>query len=127
MKWDRERAVFPNPETQGAAFPGPERSARRRSRLVLAAMGAVAFSCGAAVTVAAWDGHGTAELSASQAAAIAADPSTPPEQRKLAAIALRRAGLVSIRALVELAAHDDAAGVDARNSISLLSKELQKR
>ena len=81
----------------------------------------------AAVGVVWWDGTGTSGLTVPQAAAIASDPNVPPEQRKLAAIALRRAASTSIRALIQLAEGEDQAGACARNALELLNKELQKR
>jgi hypothetical protein len=87
----------------------------------------VAAAACAAVGVVCWDGTGTANLTVSQAVAIALDANLPPSQRRLAIIALRRSAAQAVTALRQLSDDEGPAGDQARHSIDCLRKELENR
>lgn len=74
-----------------------------------------------------WDGTGTQSLAQERAAAIALDPLTEENRRKLACGVLRRSAVEAVLALNVVAQCDDSAGVEARASLQHIRNAIGGR
>lgn len=100
----------------------------RGRRLASALLALVAIAgCSALAYRVWWDGTGTTSLPQERAVAIALDPLTPENQRKLACAALRRAAVEAVMALNVVSQCENSAGTEARASLEHIRNAIGGR